>query len=437
MKFLRKLTSEKVLNIVCIFVLFFTQFIKALSLSLEKLGMLNDHNSLNPATFLYEVIPILIFIYIRDIIKTKRKLDIFDYIFYALVVSGIISVIFSIDKSIAIFGTYYRHSGFLSMLTYYLLFINYKVKGNSKAINNVYKALIIIGILNSIYALLQTYTSFSFIYRFSEYSIMASGLVANPNFLGSLMVTLICLIICKIFINKEIKKSDYFITALFFITLINCQSSGPFFTFILVYIFLIAILSVRRNIVFKNLIIMTSILVFVFLTVNFANNNIKFIRKNALPNCEFCISGIKNTINSGGNGRLEIWKNSIGVIKKNFITGVGFDNFHLAYPNKHSETYIYITNEKIETVEYKQPIVDNAHNVYIQTLAVNGIIGFIPFILLLLLTFIKGLKSKNKNSLILFAGFVAYSIQAFANINVVYITSIYYVLIGLILSIKE
>ena len=67
----------------------------------------------------------------------------------------------------------------------------------------------------------------------------------------------------------------------------------------------------------------------------------------------------------------------------------------------------------------------------------TGILGLIPYLGLCLLTFIKGLKLKNKLGILLLSGFVAYSIQAFANINVIQVAPIYYVIIGLILSIKE
>ena len=82
-------------------------------------------------------------------------------------------------------------------------------------------------------------------------------------------------------------------------------------------------------------------------------------------------------------------------------------------------------------------IYDNAHNIYLHTLVSTGLLGLIPYLILCLLTFIKGLKLKDKNGILLFSGFVAYSIQGFANISVIQVAPIYYLIIGLILSIKE
>ena len=122
------------------------------------------------------------------------------------------------------------------------------------------------------------------------------------------------------------------------------------------------------------------------------------------------------------------------IIKNNLITGVGYDNFNLAYPEKPRIMYMskYTLKGKIEYLTLY--IIDNAHNVYLHVFATTGILGLIPYLLLCLLTFIKGLKSKDVKYFAVFGGFVGYSIQAFANLSVIQVAPIYYILIGLILS---
>ena len=149
--------------------------------------------------------------------------------------------------------------------------------------------------------------------------------------------------------------------------------------------------------------------------------------------CELC--ELKSTMESGGNGRLEIWENTLNIVKKHPIFGIGYDNLGYAYPNKKSKTYFYITNNHTEKeVVSGGAYIDNAHNVYLHTLVTSGILGLIPLLILLLYTFIHALKSNNKLIIILLGGFVAYSIQAFANISVIEVAPIYYIIIGLILS---
>ena len=433
---MENISNKKVLNIVTLCIVLIIPFLKFLSLNLQMFGVINNYDSINPAVILYISVPILLFIYIKDIICKKRKLDIFDYIFYALLISGSISILFSIDKSIAMLGKEFRHEGFLSVLSYYLLFINYKTNGDNEDINKFIKLVIIIGLINAIYSIFQIYTDFNFISRYNKDPYMASGLCGNPNFFGSLIVTALSLIICKVLMDKKISIKAILIIILLFIALINAQSTGPFLTLILVFILLIIFLRYKRELVLKNVLVMMIILVSTYIGT-FCINKYVF----NIDRWENGISGLNENLETGGNGRLTIWKNSLEIIKHNSITGVGFDNFYLAYPNPKPETGTKLSitdilfSEKQEKKVYL--IIDNAHNVYIHTLVSTGTLGFIPFVMLLFLTFVKGLKSKKKLLFILFSGFVAYSIQAFANISVIQVAPIYYIIIGLILSIKQ
>lgn len=439
---MKNLNNKKILNITTIIILIGVPFLKFFSMNLQMFNVMNKYDNINPAIILYVSVPILLFIYIKDMVVKKRKLDIYDYIFFALLLSSIISCIFSINKNLAIFGKEYRHEGFLSVLSYYLIFINYKVNGTKEDIKKYISLIIIIAIINAIYALLQIYTDFKFILRYTDDASMASGMCGNPNFFGSLIVTAISFVIFEILSNKNMDIKTIPIIVLLYVALINCQSTGPFLTLILIILFLVVLLNKKRTLVKENFWILIIILITTYSYMYLVNYlKVKTLNNGSEMRCEMCLKDLKKTLDTGGNGRLEIWQNTLPIIGNNFITGVGFDNFSLAYPSPKVDSGIRLTltdiliNRKKEVTYYS--IVDNAHNVYLHTLASTGILGLIPYLLLCLLTFIKGLKSKDRLVLALLSGFVAYSIQAFANISVVQVAPIYYLLIGLILSQKQ
>ena len=95
---MQKVTNKTLLNLITICILTIVPFLKFFSMNLELFGLMNNYDFINPAVVLYVSIPFLIFIYIKDIIDKKRKLNIYDYLFYILIVIGIISTIFSINK---------------------------------------------------------------------------------------------------------------------------------------------------------------------------------------------------------------------------------------------------------------------------------------------------------------------------------------------------
>lgn len=371
----------------------------------------------NPATLMYIFIPFLIYIYIKNLIKT-RKIDKFDILFYLLIIIGILASIFAIDIKASIFGSVFRHEGFLAIIVYNLLFINWKRIGNKNDIKNILKIIIGVAIINAIYALFQVYTDLPFIERYKDWKI-AVGFCKHHNFFGTLIATSLGIMTCKFFQEKKLKILDLLIIFLLGISLINCQSFGPLIGYLLGICFIIFFLMKKNNFYFKKFIMLFIIGILFTVGYLYYENNY------ADGKCEIC------NINFGeiDNGRIKIWENSFDIVKENFITGVGYDNFIYAYPNPVSENENIVNGIKVTT----RSIVDNAHNVYLNNIISNGIFGFIIYIILCILVFLEGLKSKDSFNYMLVSAFVVYSIQAFTNINVIEVTPIYYVIMGLIL----
>ena len=413
---LKLLSKKNILYVLTFSILFLVQFTTILINYLVKYGIIENVSSVNPAIVIYICCPFLLGIYIYDIIKNKRKLDIFDYILIALFVAGLLCTVFAVEPKMSFWGSKYRHEGFVCVFSYYLLCMNWKVNASKEDVKKLIKLILFIGIINAIYAMLQVYTNSTHILRYYMGRKMAVGFCGHHNFFGTLMVTCLGIMTCYL-LTEKITLKNIIIYILFLISLINCQSSGPIFTFIIMTVFLIIFYLIKKRLPLKKLIVV-GILVLLVPGMYVAT---MYINKTSFDNgyCELC--QIKQTIMTGGTGRIRIWTNTLDVVKDNWLVGVGYDNLHKVY------------NQDPTRIR----IVDNAHNVYLHTLVSTGIIGFIPYMMLLVLAFIRGVKSKNKSMVILFSGFIAYSIQAFTNINVIQIAPIYYVLIGLMLSIKE
>lgn len=452
MNILKKITDKRILYIFTFLILVFLPILKQLSFYLVKFNVIKNYDSINPAYVLYFSIPFLIYIYIKNIRKSDRDFDICDYIFFALVLTAFIASLFAIDSDISWFGKEYRHEGFFTVLTYYLLFITWKVEGNKKDIKKIINVLIIMGVINSIYALFQLYTPFKFILRYTTDTDMVTGICGNPNFFGSLIVTVLSIVTVSFLIESKIFIKNILLIILFFISLINSQSTGPFVTYLIVILFFIIYLLIKKKTFIKNIIYLILMLIITCFSVLIINRQLFNIEK-----CEICdFIGVFNNnkfeegnnidteapiynIYTISNGRINLWKNSLQIVKDNPINGVGYDNFHLAYyEGVNLTSVVFISVDGVTKAIPKYPeIFDNAHNVYLHTLISSGFLGFITYILLCLFTFIKGLKTKDNLVMIIFGGFVAYSIQAFGNINVLQVTPIYYVIIGLILSSKQ
>lgn len=430
--------------IICILIFPIGMFIKYTSLYFD---LDNIYLNINLLRLYYFILPLQGLIYIYCCKKKIIKPNYFDYIIYVLIFAGIISSIFAMNYNTSIFGYTKRYEGFIAILSYYLIFLN------SRLINwdDKYKLLnilIIIGLFQSLYAILQVIFKVPFVMKFKWYW-MASGLNSNPNFFGSYMVMLGLISIgMYLFYNKY--HIFYFISSIVFaFTLVLSQSTGPLIGYFVGLFILLLIVLVRKIKVGRKLNILCISLVITFLfgvygtdylfnnvyhyknmdnyTIkgdidrgfiygcNLLNLDCHFIRKNT-----HLIDTDNITLDQLSTNRFTIWKNTLPIIKDNYLIGVGLDNFGISY-----QKY------------YHNPLVDKVHNVYLQILVTNGIIGFIPYMMWLVLIFIYGVKNFSNNIIIVLIPFIGYLFQAIFNISVVDVAPIFYMLSGMIVGFKE
>ena len=78
---MEKITNKKILSIITLCMLLIIPFLKFFSMNLGMFKIMEDYDFINPAIVLYVSVPILLLVYFKELRDTKRKLDIFDYIF--------------------------------------------------------------------------------------------------------------------------------------------------------------------------------------------------------------------------------------------------------------------------------------------------------------------------------------------------------------------
>lgn len=367
--------------------------------------------------FLWSLLPISIILYIVSLITRKSKITFIDYIMWGLILFAFISTHFAEIKDISIYGAEYRHEGLLSLLSYYFLLLNVKNINNEEYKKKIIDTFLMVGLVESIYSILQVYTNFSFIKHYAK-SYMAMGFCGNPNFLGSYIIMHLLIAFALSILTKNTRYKV--LSVLYFITLCLANSTGPFLAFILSVILFVILF--RKKIKFKTLGKLSLILLVTFFAVDFSN---KFVQKNIFNKdveSSYNISTelkdtISNTKNESmlGNGRITIWKNSMPLIGRYWLVGAGLDNFGEVYENHTSAAYY-----------------DKAHNIYIQIAVTNGVIPLTLYLIICFFNFIKGSKFKNNFYIALFMAFIAYSIQGFSNINITSVTPCFYIILGLI-----
>ena len=369
---------------------------------------------INRAHLLWWAIPVLFMLYVLDLLIYKKKITYIDVLVYLLIILGVISTILAVDVRTSVFGAAKRNEGLLSLLSYYFIMLNIKNMSNEKYKNIIIKTIISIGIVKIIYSLLQVYTNLPFIIRYPN-SYIASGLCGHNNFLGSYMIILASFTFSMYMLEE--KKKYLILSTIFFMGICLCSSTGPFFSFLLLIIFFV--IFYRKKIKWKNLFKIVSLFVFIYffvaVSVRLVQNNI--FHKNVKSN--YYMSSMISDFSSSnlGNGRVELWKNSMPLLKKYWAFGAGIDNFGKVYEVKSDNLHF-----------------DKAHNVYLQIAITNGVFALIVYLVLMAIIFFRGLKLKEKKYISMLMAFIAYCIQAFANISVVEVAPTFFVVCGFLLE---
>jgi putative inorganic carbon (HCO3(-)) transporter len=213
------------------------------------------------------------------------------------------------------------------------------------------------------------------------------------------------------------EKKYFWLSVFFFIGLCLASSTGPFLGYLLAHIFFLLVFFKKINI--KKYLFITVLFIGLFFTVDktvvfvheFKFNNKVEAEYNVKKELINSITNIQN--NEFGNGRLRIWLNTIPIAKEYFWIGCGIDNFANVYPQSGYLVY------------------DKAHNIYLQMLVTNGIFALCAYCAVCLIIFLKGFKFKKAFQIALFISFVGYCVQAFANISVIDVAPIFFIILGL------
>ena len=380
----------------------------------------------------------IVLIVLMNVYK-KVKFDVKDIFLILLVLCGIISVIFSKDSSISLYGCWKRFEGFFQLLYYYSLLYLSSVVITKKFKKWIVSFILGFGLIHVFVAYLQVYDAWKFIPIPYGVIGMGQGLITNPNFFGSYMV--LCLgISCGIYLFFEGKLLKRFLLLLvcmsFYAGLLMSSAMSGMVGFFVIILFLIIYfvylcikrIKVKNNIISYSILSLSLIIVSLFFILTGKTMMFGDISKFSGQAADMMKGGYSDDY---GSFRFYIWRNTIKIVPRYMLHGAGIDCFYDAFDEplvmKYSDT----------EMEYY----DKAHNEYLQKLVCEGVVSCGSYLILLLLIFISSLKrifSEHSCLVIgLLLGFVGYCVQAFFNISVIEVAPLFWIVCGLLYNRKS
>ena len=341
-----------------------------------------------------------------DVFENTKPINIALLIYF---ITCIISVVFSIDKQVSFFGEYKRFNGLLSLTVYLVLFIfsaNFITKENVRIL---FDAVIVAAVITCIIGILQTDGKCYF--DANVLRVESAGRIIRPFstfgntvFFSLFLVMSLPFLYLRIFEYKDVKIKAVYSVALLFVLfaliatqtrsgIIACTVSGiVFFVF-------------SKCIRLRTVIVVCMGLLFI--AILYGHNKEGTLWRFTNP--------------AYYQGRIEIYENSVPIIKNNLVTGVGLD----------------CVGQVLKT---SYGVRNNAHNDFLQNLLCAGLLGLSAYIYLIV-SFVRDVWRlyKRDNLLIttLFSSCLAYFV--FIQFNPAHIgsTCLFWIFLGSIYGIKS
>lgn len=285
--------------------------------------------------------------------KTEIKFDLITKIVFLFIGVLFLANLNGLDFRTSLLGNPWRHQGLLLYLSCLILFLSAKNIYDKKYIE---LSIQISGILLGLITILE-FISINNGINFPTYNGRVVATMGNPNFLGGYLALALIFILFQEFKNKYLKPTWIFIIS---ISIFITQSKSALIALVIALIsYSIFKLKIKNYLKF----IISFLIIGLFIA--FLNQSNLFQRE------------------SVWDTRTLIWEKGIDKISINPILGVGQDNFELVFPKELNFT------------------VDNAHNIFLETIISSGFIGLILFLSILIVGF-KNKEFKYKLFLITF-----------------------------------
>ena len=363
-------------------------------------------------------------------LKKYYKKNIIHLFIVLIAIFGVISVIFAINQDVAINGYKQRNEGIFSIL-YYLSILLLSSFVTDKYKKVLVKCILACGAFHAVYAICQIYELFNvriYTHTYSHFDetlnrvvkntrIWAMGCTTNPNVFGAYMLICISYSIGLFLDNKKIVNKIIYglLIALFMfgIMISNCMSAVVGLACVGIYTLIYSI----KNKLWKELLIVIIIMVSIFgLVVKL--DKTKLVRDIKRTKDQTVEISKGNSEDSYGTNRMFIWKETVKIIPKYWLHGVGIDNFYYAFDGK--------------PIIYENMAFDKVHNEYLQVLVTQGVFSLISYLMLFGYITFKGIKNSFKyKELYLILPVIGYLVHAFFAFSVIELAPIFYMALGL------
>ncbi len=352
------------------------------------------------------------------------------------ILSTTITLFYSINIKLSLFGSFERRETYFIFLVYFLFFTATFLGYEYKKWHLILFALMIS--LVAIYALFQLGgIEIGDLFPFSKYQVHESwkykafSTLGNPNFLASMMAMAFPILF---FVFVDSKKPIWLLPlSLNYFVLLATRTRGSWIAVFLIFI-LMTIVMLKNKYSLKMILIVLLVLLVLTLFYSLLFENL-FVRIGSAFKTIGTVINPKDEkeLMNAGSSRIAIWKAVLMLIKKKPLTGYGIETLAQAV-KEDTEIYSFLQKFGPNLVN-----VDKAHNEFLNIWVSSGLVAGFSYLSFAFFVFLKGVRNIRYEKMIipLLGAFLAYFMQAMFNISNNGIAFIFYIIAGIILSLCQ
>lgn len=366
--------------------------------------------------------------------RSEKKFYLSDVFFILLTVFAAISLFCSKDFINSVSGRYYDELPTHFMAYFSLMFAGTMIN-DDRLRKNVLLTFCIVGALQGVVALFQTFglriTDCFYDPGWHRDCNLSFGLTQHNNWFAGLSTIFAAAAIGLFVFTSKKKKISYAYLALAAISIYVSFCTGARIawvgnaTVILFYIVSLIVMKVKysKNPDIKSYILSFLVIIAVYTAVIAL---IAFTRDTFTSGIDEFIHESTAGMDAIATNRGYIWRFGLESVPENWLTGVGLDNY----------IYVFTGNPEWSEGMFAQA---KGHNEYLHTLVTQGVFAVINYILLLVYSFVTGVKNvikttdDNKRTITwIFLGmFIGYAAQAFFNSSVINVAMYFWIIVGM------
>lgn len=351
------------------------------------------------------------------------KKDLIDILLEGYGFLVLISIFFSIDARMSILGKFGREEGFLTLVTYFLIFI---LSRNYLRWKEKYLRLIIgTAVIVSIYGIIQYFdmdpVPRDFIREHWRGRVFST--MGNPNFLSSYLLLILPF---TVFEYLKSKKNAYLLSlSIIYTALLLTFTRSAVFGISAIAFFTILYVIKKPDKTKTSLVILFTMITLT-VGINILSDGALLGRIGSLgPEAAKLITKSEGYEKAGAN-RVYIWTRVIPLVKERPVWGYGLETLDQVFVERYST----------EMLDYYGQVfsVDRAHNELLHIAVSTGIPSLMFYLGFLLFNIKSGLNNliKDYRYYPFVTAVIGYSFQAMFNISVVSVAFIFWAFLGAI-----